>query len=105
MHCEIINRYFNVFFFLNSTEKKKLENYFLGARVWVPELVYRSPRWLYMSLKIPVFRDFTFFSQNYRVATQVIAIIRIPLYISFKISKKSGFDLRDKIWAKLGPML
>ena len=39
MHCEIIDRYFNVF-----SVKRKLENCFLGTRLWVPKLVYQSSK-------------------------------------------------------------
>ena len=38
------DRYFNVFFFLNTAEKRKLEKCFLGCRVWAPKPVYRSPK-------------------------------------------------------------
>ena len=30
----------------NQKKRRKLEKYFLGAKVWMPKLVYRSPKWL-----------------------------------------------------------
>ena len=44
MHCEIIDRYFNIFF-VKIQLKKELGKCFLGARVWVLKPVYRSPKW------------------------------------------------------------
>ena len=45
MHFEIIDRYFNVFFLeIQLKKKKKLEKFYLGARVWVPKPVYGSPK-------------------------------------------------------------
>ena len=43
-HCEITDHYFNIFF-IETIEKRKLENCFLGTRVWAPKLVYQSPKW------------------------------------------------------------
>ena len=40
MHCETIDRYFCK----NTTEKGKLKNSFLAARIWAPKPVYPSPK-------------------------------------------------------------
>ena len=34
----------STFFFLKPTEKRKLEKWFLGARVWTPKPAYRFPK-------------------------------------------------------------
>ena len=44
MYYEIIDYYFTCFCW-SATEKRKIEKCFLGARVWVPKPVYRSPKW------------------------------------------------------------
>ena len=43
LYCEIIDRYFNIFF-LKCNWKKKNWKAFLGTRVWVPKQVYWSPK-------------------------------------------------------------
>ena len=44
MYCEIIDHYFNVVLVEIRLKIKKLEKSFLGARVWAPKPVYRSPK-------------------------------------------------------------
>ena len=43
MHCVITDRYFNVFFVEIQLKKGNLK-YFLGAKVWVPKQLCRSPK-------------------------------------------------------------
>ena len=45
MLCEITDRYINVFFDDIQLKKENLKSVFLGARVWAPKLVNRSPKW------------------------------------------------------------
>ena len=44
MFCEIIDCYFNIDFVEIELKKENLKC-FLGTRVWVPKLVYWSPKW------------------------------------------------------------
>ena len=45
MHCEIIDRYPNVFFAEIQLTKENLKSAFLGARDWALKPVYQSPKW------------------------------------------------------------
>ena len=45
MHCEIIDRNFNIFFVEIQLKKENLKSAFFGTRVWEPKLVYQSPKW------------------------------------------------------------
>ena len=44
MLYEIIDCYISIFYWWNTTEKRRLEKLFLEASVWVPKPGYRSPK-------------------------------------------------------------
>ena len=57
--------------------------------------------------EIAIFRGFTnfFFFRTTGLQQKLLILIEHPQHISLEINRKIGCGLRDKIWAKLGPML
>ena len=55
VHCEIIDLYFNIFFIEIQLKKEDLKHVFGGSRVWMPKLVYQSPKQLeYANVYLPI---------------------------------------------------